>query len=260
MKMNELKLVYFSPTGATRKAVMETARNIDLKSVSFDFSVYKEKKPTLKFTRNDLAIFGIPVYYGRVPALFMEYLQNISGDNTPAALVATYGCREYEDALLELKTEVESRGFKVIGAAAFPAEHSIVPTIGARRPNKTDLKTIAEFGVDLNRRMRKEESFDHINLQVPGSTPYKKYGKNALFPKADSSMCTLCGACAKACPAGAIPVKEPKKTDTKKCIGCMKCVRVCKQNARSVNSLKMKVAEGKLRKVCQSDKKAEIFL
>ena len=191
MKMNELKLVYFSPTGATRKAVMETARNIDLKSVSFDFSVYKEKKPTLKFTRNDLAIFGIPVYYGRVPALFMEYLQNISGDNTPAALVATYGCREYEDALLELKTEVESRGFKVIGAAAFPAEHSIVPTIGARRPNKTDLKTIAEFGVDLNRRIRKEESFDHINLQVPGSTPYKKYGKNALFPKADSSMCTL---------------------------------------------------------------------
>ena len=81
MKMNELKLVYFSPTGATRKAVMETARSIDLKSVSFDFSVYKEKKPPLKFTRNDLAIFGIPVYYGRVPALFMEYLQNISGDN-----------------------------------------------------------------------------------------------------------------------------------------------------------------------------------
>ena len=49
MKMNELKLVYFSPTGATRKAVMETARNIDLKSVSFDFSVYKEKRPALKF-------------------------------------------------------------------------------------------------------------------------------------------------------------------------------------------------------------------
>ena len=58
MKMNELKLVYFSPTGATRKAVMETARNIDLKSVSFDFSVYKEKKPVLKFAHNDLAVFG----------------------------------------------------------------------------------------------------------------------------------------------------------------------------------------------------------
>ena len=47
MKMNELKLVYFSPTGATRKIIMETARSIDLKSVSFDFSVFKEKKPVL---------------------------------------------------------------------------------------------------------------------------------------------------------------------------------------------------------------------
>ncbi len=260
MKMNELKLVYFSPTGATRKAVMETARNIDLKSVSFDFSVYKEKKPTLKFAHNDFAIFGIPVYYGRVPALFMEYLQNISGDNTPAALIATYGCREYDDALLELKTELETRGFKVIGAAAFPSEHSIVPMIGARRPNKSDLKTIGEFGIELNRRLRKEEDFSNITIQVPGSTPYKKYGKNVLFPKADNNMCTLCASCAKVCPTGAIPVKEPNKTDTKKCIGCMKCVQICKQHARSVNSLKMKVVESKLKKACRSDKEAEIFL
>ena len=72
MKINELKLVYFSPTGATRKIMMETARNIDAKSVSFDFSVYKAKKPSLKFGSNDFAIFGIPVYYGRVPALFLE--------------------------------------------------------------------------------------------------------------------------------------------------------------------------------------------
>ena len=260
MKMNELKLVYFSPTGATRKAVMETARSIDLKSVSFDFSVYKEKRPALKFAHDDFAIFGIPVYYGRVPALFMEHLKNISGDHTPAALIATYGCREYEDALLELKTELENRGFKVIGAAAFPSEHSIVPSIGVRRPNKTDMKTIAEFGIDLNRKLRKTESFDNSDVHVPGNSPYRKYGKNALFPKADSSMCTLCGSCARFCPAGAIPAKEPKKTDTSKCIGCMKCVRVCKQNARSVNSLKMTMTENKLKKVCQRDKKAEIFL
>ena len=30
MKMNELKLIYFSPTGTTHKVVMETARSIDL--------------------------------------------------------------------------------------------------------------------------------------------------------------------------------------------------------------------------------------
>ena len=99
MKMNELKLVYFSPTGTTRKVIMEVAKNIDLKSVSFDFSVHKEKRPTLTFMQNDFVLFGIPVYAGRVPRTFIEYLEQIHGNDTPAALIATYGCREYEDAL-----------------------------------------------------------------------------------------------------------------------------------------------------------------
>ena len=109
MKMNELKLIYFSPTGTTHKVVMETARSIDLKSVSFDLTIKKDLKPVAKFAPNDFALFAIPVYYGRVPALFLKYLDLFSGNGTPAALVATYGCREYEDALLELKTEVEKR-------------------------------------------------------------------------------------------------------------------------------------------------------
>ena len=260
MKMNELKLVYFSPTGTTRKVIMEAARSIDLKSISFDFSVYKEKKPVLKFNKDDFVLFGIPVYASRVPAIFTEYLANITGNGTPAALIATYGCRDYEDALLELKDTVEKNGFKVIGAAAFPTEHSIVQTIGARRPNKADMKTISEFGIELNRRLRKSENFDEFQIKVPGNTPYRKYSKNALFPKADINLCTECKACAKACPAGAIDIKDPKKTDHKKCIGCMRCVRNCKQRARSVSSIKMRMLEGKLNKVCQSDRPADIFL
>ena len=183
-----------------------------------------------------------------------------TGDNTPAALIATYGCREYEDALLELKTEVEKRGFKVIGAAAFPAEHSIVNSIGARRPNKADLKEASEYGISLNRIIKKEDSFASFDLKVPGNTPYRKYGKNVLFPKADVSLCTECSACAKICPAGAISLDNPKKTDHDKCIGCMKCVRFCKQKARYVSAFKLNMAAKKLTKVCQSDKKAEIFL
>lgn len=260
MKMNELKLVYFSPTGTTRKVIMEAARSIELKSTSHDFSVYKEKKPRLKFAGNDFALFAIPVYYGRVPALFTEYLEGITGDGTPAALIATYGCRDYEDALLELKDLVEKNGFHVIGAAAFPTEHSLDPAIGTRRPNRADLKEIAEFGVELNRRIRKADSFEDFKIHVPGNTPYRKYGKNVLIPKTDVNTCTECRDCAKVCPAGAISIKDPKKTDRKKCIGCLKCIRICRQNARSVSSLKMKLLTGKLGKICQSDKKADLFL
>ena len=60
MKMNELKLIYFSPTGTTHKVVMETARSIDLKSVSFDLTIKKDLKPVAKFAPNDFALFAIP--------------------------------------------------------------------------------------------------------------------------------------------------------------------------------------------------------
>lgn len=260
MKMNELGLVYFSPTGTTRRVIMEAARNIDLKSVSYDLSIHKEKKPAMQFKKNDLVLFGIPVYAGRVPKTFLEYFENLHGDNTPAALIATYGCREYEDALLELKNEVEKRGFKVIGAAAFPTEHSIVRKIGMSRPNKEDLKVIADFGVQLNRRVKKSESFDTISIEVPGNDPYKKYGTASLTPKVDTTLCTECKACAKACPAGAISMTDPKKTDKKLCISCMRCVRSCKQRARYVSTFKMNQLEKKLTKICKTDKAADIFM
>lgn len=181
MKMNELKLIYFSPTGTTHKVVMETARSIDLKSVSFDLTIKKDLKPVAKFAPNDFALFAIPVYYGRVPALFLKYLDLFSGNGTPAALVATYGCREYEDALLELKTEVEKRGFKVIGAAAFPAEHSIVNSIGARRPNKADLKEASEYGISLNRIIKKRRFFRFFRSESTGKYSLQKIRKKRTF-------------------------------------------------------------------------------
>lgn len=214
----------------------------------------------MQFKKNDLVLFGIPVYAGRVPKTFLEYFENLQGDNTPAALIATYGCREYEDALLELKNEVEKRGFKVIGAAAFPTEHSIARKIGMSRPNKEDLKVIADFGVQLNRRVKKSENFDNISIEVPGNDPYKKYSTTSLTPKVDTTLCTECKACAKACPAGAISMTDPKKTDKKLCISCMRCVRSCKQRARYVSTFKMNQLEKKLTKICKTDKAADIFM
>lgn len=260
MKPNELKLVYFSPTGTTRKVMMEMAAAIRMKSVSYDLTVHKEKKPALHFRENEFVLFGVPVYAGRVPASFLQYFEDLSGKGTPAAVFVTYGCREYEDALLELKNEVEARGFHVIGAAAFPVEHSLVRSIGLGRPNKKDLGEIADFGVQLKRRIQKEESFDNIQITVPGNATYKKPGPFSLVPKVDATVCTGCGNCAKVCPAGAISLKEPKKTDKKKCISCQKCVRVCKEKARHISKIKYNMLVNKLNKVCQSDKKCEVFL
>lgn len=260
MKINELKLVYFSPNGTTRRVVMETARNMDMKSVSFDLSVYKEKKPTLKFAENDAVLFAVPVYGGRVPALFTEYMKQISGLGTPAALIVTYGCREYDDALLELSDIAKAQGFRIIGAAAFPTEHCMLPEIGARRPNKSDMKIAAEYGTELNRRLKKADTFSNISIEIPGQSPYCKYQKASIVPKVDISRCTECGTCAKVCSAGAISFSDPKKTDSKKCISCMKCIRICRQNARYVGAIKASVVAQMLRKKCDPTKQAELFL
>ena len=148
----------------------------------------------------------------------------------------------------------------MIGAAAFPTEHSIARKIGMSRPNKEDLKVIADFGVQLNRRIKKSENFDNISIEVPGNGPYKKYSTTSLTPKVDTTLCTECKACAKACPAGAISMTDPKKTDKKLCISCMRCVRSCKQRARYVSTFKMNQLEKKLTKICKTDKAADIFM
>ena len=276
MKMNELKLVYFSPTGATRKAVMETARNIDLKSVSFDFSVYKEKKPVLKFAHNDLAVFGIPVYYGRVPALFMEYLQNISGDNTPAALIATYGCREYEDALLELKNTVNSLDFRCIGAVAAVARHSIVDSIASFRPDLQDSAQLSAFFDKIQDKIRtlpspgtqspEKRGLDSgtgtdkiLDFYVPGNFPYKEINLVQLVPELTGD-CSFCGVCARRCPVKAISPENYAQVDSKKCISCMRCLRICTRKARSLPPEKLQPLAARLEKLCSDRKQNELFL
>ena len=148
----------------------------------------------------------------------------------------------------------------MIGAATFPVEHSIVRSIGLGSPNKNDMKVIADYGNKLNRKLASCDTFDDIQITVPGNTSYRKRGSAGLVSKTDVSLCTECGACVKACPTGAISEKDPKKIDKKKCISCQKCVRNCKQKARYVSEMKFKFLTKKLNKACKSDKAADIFL
>ena len=103
MKIESVKLVYFSPTGTTKAAVREIARGINSSTVEeLDITRPDARKQPLQTSEQDLLIVGVPVYMGRVPALVTEWLQAIQAHNTPAVCVVVYGNRAYEDALLEL--------------------------------------------------------------------------------------------------------------------------------------------------------------
>ena len=153
------------------------------------------------------------------------------GNGQNAVAVVVYGNREFEDALLELKNAMEGIGFRVIAAAAFIAEHSIVRSIAAGRPDEDDLRTAREFGAQVAEKLSKDDR--PSSVQVPGNMPYREFGGMPAHPKAGKA-CIKCGLCAKRCPAGAIPTERPDTTDPEKCITCMRCVAVCPKKARSL--------------------------
>jgi ferredoxin len=170
----------------------------------------------------------LPVYAGRVPNVSLERLAALKGSGQKAVAVVVYGNREYDDALLETKNALEANGFHVIAAAAFIAEHSIVRSVAAGRPDAQDEALCRQFAADV---MAKSD--DAPGIRVPGNLPYREVKPSAFHPAADD-RCVKCGACAERCPAGAIPMDDPSRTVSDDCINCMCCVQVCPAHCRAL--------------------------
>ncbi|MEG2421912.1 MAG: 4Fe-4S binding protein, partial [Oscillospiraceae bacterium] len=212
------------------------------------------------FSAQELVIFGVPVYGGRVPETAMERFRAITGDKTPAVLLATFGNRAYEDALLELKELLERSGFVTVAAAAFVTEHSIMHSVATGRPDAADGEILASFTKDVWEKLQNAETVAQIPaLTLPGNRPFRSYGGVPMKPQSGKG-CTTCGTCAANCPTGAIPAENPKKTDQTLCISCMRCIKVCPASARKLNPLMLGAAEKAFAQKCSARKEPELFL
>jgi ferredoxin len=170
----------------------------------------------------------LPVYAGRVPQISLERLSALKGNGQKAVAVVVYGNREFDDALLETRAALEASGFHVIAAAAFIAEHSIVRSIAAGRPDAEDEALCRQFAADV---MAKAD--DAVPVQVPGNSPYKELKPSAFHPAA-SEGCIKCGVCAQQCPVDAIAMDDPSQTNNDLCINCMRCVEACPVSSRAL--------------------------
>lgn len=81
---------------------------------------------------------------GRIPLLLEPVIKNKNGN--PAVIMAVYGNRDFDDAILEARDIFTEKGFKVVSAGAFIGEHSYTKNVGTGRPDTEDQKR-AEFAV-----------------------------------------------------------------------------------------------------------------
>lgn len=224
--------IYFSATYTTKRVVEAVAKKLsnELKAYDITNDVATE---TVEIPADELVLVGVPVYAGRVPAMAAERLRRFKGDNTPVVVVAVYGNRHYDDAVLELHDIMTEQGFRTVSAGAFIAQHSIFPKVGKARPDAEDMADIKLFAEKSAELLAK--GFGEITL--PGKRPYKVPGGIPIWPTA-SRRCSACGACARLCPTGAIDPDSPKGVDKTRCIKCGRCIVVCPTKARRFYGIK----------------------
>lgn len=222
--LQNIDFYYFSPTGGTKKAGEAIAA-----ALSESVNAVNLAAKTVDSPASDVIVVAAPVFGGRIPALVSEQLRKLEGAGRKAVTAVVYGVRAYEDALLELNDVMSECGFEVIASAALIAQHSIVPEVGAGRPDTADMAEIGQFA---KRVLNTIENGKTGTFTVPGNYPYKDSKKSSAAPVSLDS-CGNCGSCISVCPTDAIAMTDNGiTTNTEQCMLCMACVAECPANAR----------------------------
>lgn len=253
--------IFFSGSGNTKEIAYfsRTYINKILKNSVIKKDIDLSLSPInseLLYTKDDLLIISFPVYSGRVPKYLMESIENIKGNKTPCIILQTYGNRDFDDSLIEMKTLLENKSFIILGCCSIVARHSIFPEVGKNRPNEKDLDLLKEF---LRLSTDKLSSKNFNEFSVPGNKEYKKYTKTKLYPTANLN-CTRCNKCIIFCPVHAISIDNPFLMDQDKCIACGKCINVCSYNARGYFTEEYKTLNENFIKNNSKPKKSSYYL
>lgn len=242
--------IYFSPTGGVKKVLdivdkmIHFDQWIDLSPSDFDGQL-------VNISEEDECWVALPVFGGRALPLGIERLRRIMGKNSRCIVIAVYGNRAFEDALLEMKEVCEMIGFKVAAGIAAIAKHSILNHVATHRPDEEDAKILTQYVKLIGEKSTGE------GMQCSGNHPYKDF-KIILVPQILHERCIRCGKCRTACPNQAIG--ENFMIDESKCISCMRCVAICPVKAREVEPQRLKMMSEKLAEATADRKEYQLFL
>lgn len=245
MEIKKIWAVYFSPTGGTEKVLRTTAEELaarlGLPLETYDFTLPGKREGELAFSEGDFVVFGTPVIAGRVPNVLLPYLkEKVKGGGALAVPMVSFGNRNYDDALIELRDILEGDGFRTAAGGAFVSEHSFSRTLGAGRPDAADMEKLRAFGAAVAEKL--QSGWEYTGpAPVKGETPIRPYFTprdrhgaaidiRKVKPKTNDD-CGGCGLCAEVCPMGSISRENPAEF-TGICIKCCACVKKCPSGAK----------------------------
>ena len=261
MNIKRICKICFSPTGTTERVVSALASALSAKYpaagvFTYDFTLPSARGSFPQLTSEALVVFGMPTYAGRLPNLMVPYLkESAQGNGALAVPVVTFGNRNFDNSLIELRDILEDHGFHTIAAAACSCEHSFSTKLGAGRPDDADLSEIQEFAgrivsklVEIaNQHTASPDSsiIPSSPVQVPGIPADQNHGgyyqprdRHGVFidirkvkPLTDMDKCTQCGLCLEVCPMGAIDPADVSKVPGI-CIKCGACEKKCPVHAK----------------------------
>ncbi len=227
-------IVFFSPTHTSAKVARAVAEGIGMgRRMEVDLTLDEGSSPIE--IEDSLVIIAAPVYAGRVAPVALQRIRRLRGKNCASILIAVYGNRDYEDALVELRDETMQLGFTPVAAGAFIGEHSYsrpgMP-IAEGRPDDTDLRKARNFGRDCH--IRLVQAGDFRNFFIRGNVPYRYVAPSTPAAPTCTERCFACGECIGLCPTRAILLGADSKiaTEVSKCIKCCACVKECPNGAR----------------------------
>lgn len=245
MKPECITALYFSPAGATAKVAQtisdELASHLGILVENRSFTRPAEREQEISFTEKDIVVVASPTYAGKLPnKILPDFQGKLHGNGALAVAAVTFGNRSYDNSLAELCSVLEQNGFRTVAAGAFVCRHAFTDELAYGRPNWSDTFEMKNFAKEIAGKVKVLEG-TVPPLKVPGDAAAPYYvpkgtdGEPAKFlkakPRTNVSRCSRCGACARACPMGAI---DPKNTDEVPgtCIKCHACVRKCTKGAK----------------------------
>ena len=248
MEIKTVWSVWFSATGTTKKVVSRTAeliaQDLGVPCREFSFNLPASREAELAFGPDDLVVFGLPVYAGRVPNLLLPYVRDqVKGNGALAVPVVLYGNRNFDDGLMELRNVLRDNGFHPVAAGAFVGEHAFSKILGAGRPDGEDMALAEELAHRAADKVKALTVPPAQAVEVEGCDPIRPYYtprdrhgepiKDFLKakPVTDPNKCVKCGLCARLCPMGSIDPNDVSSV-TGKCIKCCACVKNCPTGAK----------------------------